>query len=239
MLPASSTSSGHLGAMTVADLMTRETVTVTPGTPFKEVVQALEAHHISAVPVVADGEIVGIVSEADLLPKEERMVRRFGPLLEGPKHRRSRVKAEGATAAEVMTTSVVAVSPQASVAEAARLMDRHTVKRLPVVEGGRLVGIVSRADLLRVFLIDDEEVRRRIVDGIVTGFPLLEPNDVDVTVSAGVVSLRGRLERRTDVDILERLVAAMEPVVRVDNALTYQLDDRKPLSEGGKRFERP
>ena len=239
MLPASTSSPRRRGEITVADLMTRAVVTVAPETAFKDVVQTLEDRHISAVPVVAAGDVVGIVSEADLLPKEERLVRRFGPLLEGPSHRRSRVKGAGTTAGEVMTSPVLTIGPQASVAEAARLMDRHAVKRLPVVEEGRLVGIVSRADLLKVFLVDDEEIRRRVADEIVGDLLLLEPGDVDVTVSAGIVSLGGRVERRTDVEILERLVAAMGPVVRVDNALTYQLDDRTRLSEGGKRFERP
>jgi CBS domain-containing protein len=223
----------------VADLMTRDVVTVVPGTPFKDVVQTLIDHHISAVPVSADGDVVGIVSEADLLPKEERMNRRFGPLLEGPRHRRSRVKGAATTASDVMTSPVVTISSQATLAEAARLMEKHAVKRLPVVDDGRLVGIVSRADILRVFLVDDEELRRRVVDEIVSGFLLLEPDVVDVTVSAGVVSLSGQLERRSDVEILERLVTAMESVVRVDSRLTYQLDDNKRLSEGGKRFERP
>ena len=218
--------------------MSREVVTVGPSTDFKDIVQTLEDHHISAVPVVDEGGVVGIVSEADLLPKEERLERRFGPLLEGPHHRRSRVKGEGATAAEVMTSRVVTISPAASVEEAARLMDRHSVKRLPVVEGGRLVGIVSRADLLRVFLVDDERLRRRIVDDLVVGILVLEPDAVDIAVSQGVVTLRGRLERRSEVEILERLVRATNSVVQVENELTYDLDDRRPLPAGGKPFER-
>ena len=226
-------------AAAVADLMTRDVVTVAPETPFKEVVQTLENHHISAVPVVTDGRIVGIVSEADLLPKEERLVRRFGPLLEGPRHRKSRVKGAGTLAAEVMTSPVVTVAPQTALCVAARLMDRHSVKRLPVIEEGRLVGIISRADLLTVFLVDDEAARRHIVDDLVVGFLLLEPDAVDVGVTEGVVTLRGRLERRSDVELLARLVGTLDSVVSVHNELTYDLDDRGPLSEGGRRFERP
>jgi CBS-domain-containing membrane protein len=143
----------------IRDVMTHEVVTVDEHTPFKEITQLLTDCRIGAVPVLdSEARVVGVVSEADLLLKEEYPQ---GPptgwLLEGHRRRATRAKATGATAVELMTAPAITIRPDASLAEAARLLHRHQIKRLPVLDpAGPLVGIVSRADLLKVFLCSDD-----------------------------------------------------------------------------------
>ena len=176
---------------------------------------------VSALPVLESGNrVVGVVSEADLLAKEEfrgdvpDLYTRLWRLAE-------LVKAGAVTAEELMTGPAITVAPQASLARAARIMARNKVKRLPVVdEDGVLKGIVSRSDLLKVFLRDDEdiaeEVRREVV-GLLFPAP---PEPVRVEVHDGVVKLTGRIRDTTLVPVAARLSHAVEGVVDVDCALT-------------------
>jgi CBS domain-containing protein len=145
----------------VRDVMTTEVVTVQPWTPFREIVTRLAEHRISAVPVLdAEGNVLGVVTEADLLLKQEHSDLEFNlPLAWSRRRRLEREKAAAIVAGELMTTPAVTVSPTATVTEAARRMHTAGVKRLPVVnDAGRLVGIVSRADLLKVFTRSDEAI---------------------------------------------------------------------------------
>lgn len=226
-----------LGSTTVADVMTRDVISVTPETGYKEIVRLLGDHHISAVPVVEDGRVVGIVSEADLLLKEEGVTTRLVHLLEGMHRRERRLKAEGSTAAELMTSPAVTVFPEAHLPKAARLLDAHHIKRLPVVDGDKLVGICSRADLLKVFLAKDEDIRRSVLEGVVAGWMWLDPSTIDVAVEDGVVALRGELDRRSEAEILVRVTSTLESVVRVNDQLTWRFDDRHEPPSGGARFE--
>jgi CBS domain-containing protein len=226
-----------LGSTRVAEVMTRDVVTVGPQTGFKEIVRLFETHHISAVPVVERQRVVGIVSEADLLLKEEGVTTRLVHLVEGGQHRRRRLKAEGSTAAELMTAPAVTIVPEAFLPDAARLMDAYKVKRLPVVDGDTLVGICSRADLLRVFLSTDAEIKRRVLENVVEGWMWLDPATVDVSVRDGVVTLSGNLERRTDAEILVRLASTLESVVHVKDELTWKFDDHREPPSGGAHFE--
>jgi CBS domain-containing protein len=208
---------------TVGDVMTRRVVALAAGAMFKDIVRALETQRISAFPVVdRSKKVVGVVSEADLLRKEE-----FRPDGEdrtrGPAARPSARsdKAYAVTAAELMTSPPVTVGPEATLAGAARLMARHGVGRLPVVDAdGVLRGIVSRSDLLTVFLRPDqdiaEEIRREVVGG---RFP--EGMDsVHVEVHEGMVVLTGRVSDTSLVPLAERLVRSVEGVVDVRCALT-------------------
>ncbi|HZU16343.1 MAG TPA: CBS domain-containing protein [Candidatus Dormibacteraeota bacterium] len=207
----------------VSDVMTSPVVTVGPETGFKEIVVRLRQHGISAVPVAEPtGRVVGVVSEADLLLKEERAGteprRRF--------FRRGEGKAAGTTAAELMTAPAVTVEPQAPIWEAARLMHHHGVKRLPVVnEAGQLVGIVSRCDLLSVFVRDDEEIRHQIVEDLILRTLLLDPQPVEVEVHDGVVHLSGQVDRRSDAQLIARMSRQVDGVVEVRSRLTYRYDD--------------
>jgi CBS domain-containing protein len=215
----------------VDDVMTRRVATVQVGAPFKEVARLLAERKISAVPVLdGDGKLAGIVSEADLLRKEQYHEdamptrRRFGSRRE----RVFRAKARGDFAGDVMTTPAITVGPEASVVEAAKVMIERNVKRLPVVDfDGCLVGIVSRADLLWVFLRPDDEIAEEIRTEVFARVLLQEPT-YTVTVNNGIVMLSGRLDRRSAVEIAERLVRAVDGVVDVVNGLTYRVDDSGP-----------
>jgi CBS domain-containing protein len=126
-----------------------------------------------------------------------------------------------------MTVAVVAVSPDATVAEAARRMHTAKVKRLPVVDRtGRLLGIISRSDLLKVFDRSDQDIRREIVEDVIVGEFMMAPSRFFIDVTDGVVVLQGRVERRSLLPYLVRAVQGVEGVVRVENRLTYDLEDR-------------
>ncbi|MEU8363775.1 CBS domain-containing protein [Nonomuraea sp. NPDC048882] len=219
---------------TVADVMTDKVVAVSAATPFKEIAETLISGGISAVPVTDDdNHVLGVVSEADLLRKEEfrEQYYREGyrpPLRARLRHPKGRRKAEGDTAAELMTTPAVTVSPQASAVEAARLMDGHGVKRLAVVDyNGRLVGIVSRRDLVKLFLRGDEAIAAEVRDDVLDRSLWVDTGDVRVDVLQGVVTLSGRMERRTEAAIAVRMTGRVNGVVDVVDRLTWKTDDSK------------
>jgi CBS domain-containing protein len=212
----------------VQDVMTREVVTVGESAPFKKVAELLARHRISAVPVVdAAGRVLGVVSEADLLLKEglaEAGLR--APRFERHRHRVERTKAAGAFARELMTSPAVTIGLLATVGEAARLMHAYGVKRLPVVDTGVLVGIVTRGDLLRVYAWPDREIHDEVRDQVILREFMMDPARFVVRVEDGVVRLQGSCERRSLIPPLVRAVHGVEGVVRVDNRLAYDLDDR-------------
>jgi CBS-domain-containing membrane protein len=213
----------------VRDVMTREVVTVDEDTPFKEIAELLADCHISAVPVLdPDGRVVGIVSEADLLLKEENPQGTPGGWpFEGRRRRATRAKAAADTAVELMTAPAVTVGPDATVAEAARLLHRHLIKRLPVVDpAGPLVGIVSRADLLKVFLRADDDIAREVREEVLMLAMWVDPDSVTVKVRDGVVTLTGQLERRSLIPIAVSLVYGVDGVVDVVDRLGFEVDDR-------------
>lgn len=140
--------------MNVADVMTREVVTVGPKATVPEIARLMLEHHLSGVPVAEDGTLLGIVSERDLMRRGEIGTApahsRWAAFFASEQQDAARfVHTHGRTAADVMTSKVVTVTPRTPLGAAADLLDRHRVKRLPVVENGKLVGIVARADLLR------------------------------------------------------------------------------------------
>lgn len=213
---------------TVRELMTRDVATVGADTPYKAIADLLDARKISAVPVVdADRRVVGVVSEADLLAKIEfEGAAEPAPFFD--RNRKARAKAGGTTAGEVMTSPAVTITADESVTAAARVMDRKRVKRLPVVDGdGRLVGIVSRRDLLSVFVQTDEAIRAEVAEDVFRRILWIEPPLVAVDVEDGVVTLTGDLEQRSVVDIAVRLTTAVDGVVGVVNKLSYRVDDRR------------
>ncbi|MEU3459326.1 CBS domain-containing protein [Streptomyces sp. NPDC006733] len=206
---------------TVSDVMTETVVAVSRTAPFKEIVRTLEQWHVSAVPVLeGESRVVGVVSEADLLAKEE-FKDRDPSRLEQLRRLDDLVKAGAGTAEELMTAPAVTVHAGATLAEAARLMVRRNVKRLPVVdEVGRLTGVVSRSDLLKVFLREDEdiagEVRSEVIGHL---FPNERPT-IEIAVQEGVVTLTGSLPDTSLVPVVARLVRAVEGVVNVEIRLT-------------------
>lgn len=217
--------------LTVADVMTREVVTATPDTPFKQLEQLMAEHRISAIPVVdAEGVTVGVVSEADLLLKTEA---EEGGLGWSPGSRQRDSRAHAQTAGGLMSSPALTIDPDAPLAAAARLMRKGSVKRLPVVDSGRLVGIVSRADVLKSYLRSDAEILDDVVEGVIKGSMWLDPKTLDVEVDDGVVRMRGEVDRRSEVEILDRLALAVEGVVGVESSVSFRFDDRhvKPPTE--------
>jgi CBS domain-containing protein len=213
----------------VADVMTRDVVTVGPGTPFKRIVH-LVAEHIRSVPVVADdGRVLGLVSVTDLLRKEEFRAEPRPPWYRRLWHRSEAARAEGRIAADVMTSPVVTTRPDALVVEAARTMAAHRVTRLVVVdEDGWIAGIVSRGDLLRVFLRSDEEIREATLREIVPYAIWTDPHEIDVSVRDGVVTLSGRVERKQYVPIAVSLVWGIDGVVDVVDNLRFVYEHAPP-----------
>ncbi|MFF7654849.1 CBS domain-containing protein [Streptomyces sp. NPDC007983] len=201
----------------VSDVMTRTVVAVGRDARFKEVVQTLGQWQVSAVPVLeGEGRVIGVVSEADLLPKEE--LRDSDPdRFERMRRLPDLAKARAVTAEELMSTPAVTVHMDATLAEAARIMAVRRVKRLPVVDvEGALQGIVSRGDLLKVFLRADEdiaeEVRRTVVSDLFPGLG----HTIHVRVDEGVVTLSGQLGDTTLIPVAARLARTVEGVVDVE-----------------------
>jgi CBS-domain-containing membrane protein len=216
----------------VRNVMTHEVITIDEQAPFTEMVRLMAVHKVSALPVVNDdGRVVGIVSEADLLHKEEYQDQEDAwRWLETRRERAARAKASGRRAVEVMCTPVVTIDPEATVAEAARRLARHRIKRLPVVnQHGRLVGIVSRADLLRLYLRDHGAIHREIVDEVLLRALWIDPAAVLVTVDDGLVTLVGQVERQSLVPMIVHLTRTVPGVVDVVSQLTFKLEDERPL----------
>ncbi|MFC9329268.1 CBS domain-containing protein [Kitasatospora sp. NPDC057015] len=211
----------------VRDVMTQEVVTAGPDTSFKEIAGLFHRNDITAIPVVDDQRRpIGMVSEADLIRKEAVLPdpegRAPGRWLDA--HDRARAEAE--TAGGLMTSPAVTAHAGWTIPEAARAMDRHKVKRLPVVdEAGRLVGIVSRRDLLQVFLRHDAAIRQEIMHDVLGQTLWLAPDDVQVGVQDGIVTLTGRLPRRSLIPIAEQLCRAVDGVVAVHQTLDWIEDD--------------
>ncbi|WP_439680860.1 CBS domain-containing protein [Embleya sp. MST-111070] len=223
----------------IEDVMTRDVVTVGPDAEFRDIVAALHDRRISALPVVDDERrILGIVSEADLLRAQVEQAEDTH-LLPGLRRLANRhTKGEGHTAHELMTTPVVSVEPVAGTLRAARLMDRHHVKRLPVVDAdGRLIGILSRCDLLRTFLRPDEDIRTEIEHDVLRSALWLEPGTIAVDVRNAVVCLSGAVDNRSLIDIVLRLCRAVDGVESVTHTLTFDFDDSH-IRPGPAHFSR-
>jgi CBS domain-containing protein len=208
---------------TVKDVMSALPVWVSETTSFREIATRLRDCRVSAFPVLDEhGKVTGVVSEADLLVKEAMLAEPGGiwGLLGGLVHRAAWAKARGITAADLMTSPAVTIDPDATVERAAKLMYDRKVKRLPVVDqGGRLVGIISRTDILAVFDRTDAEIREEIMTQVIAG--RAEPSYYSVIVKDGVVTLEGNPET---VAIGHELVARtrhVQGVVGVRDRLVY------------------
>ncbi|WP_084612427.1 CBS domain-containing protein [Thermocrispum municipale] len=216
-----------MSKVTVADVMTTDVVTVPPTAPFKEVARVLVSRGISAVPVVdEESTLLGVVSEADLLVKESGIRRKMPSMLAGTKLWRKWVKARATTAGEVMTPTVKSIEPTASLDQAARRLTDEGLRRLFVVDHGRLVGVLARRDALRAFLTGDEELADNIRTHVLRDALWLDPKDIVVSVQDGVVTLSGTVERRSDAQLAETVTARTPGVVEVHNELVFRIDDR-------------
>jgi CBS-domain-containing membrane protein len=218
---------------TVDDVMTQAVVSVDQAASYRSMVDLLIERRISAAPVVdAFQRVSGVVSEADLLRKIEYAGDEEPRLFDGRRRRGERDKALASTAAGLMSTPAVTVLRGTPIAAAARQMDSEKVKRLPVVDDlGRLVGIVTRGDLLKVHLRPDDDihadVRATVVDALAG-----RVEDATVGVTDGVVTLNGRVDRATNAGQAVHLARQVPGVVSVIDKLTYELDDRSIIGTG-------
>ncbi|MFL5994934.1 MAG: CBS domain-containing protein [Streptomyces sp.] len=201
----------------VSDVMTHTVAAIGRKDTFKEMVRLMQDRKVSALPVLdGQGRVVGIVSEADLLPKEE--FRDSDPDRHTQLRRLSDLAKAGAlTAEELMTSPALTTRPDTTLAQAARTMARARIKRLPVVdEQGMLKGIVSRADLLKVFLRDDEDIAEEVRREVVAYLLPTPGSAIRADVHDGVVKLVGRVRDPALVPVAARLVRAVEGVVDTD-----------------------
>ncbi|MET8755347.1 CBS domain-containing protein [Streptomyces sp. NPDC004667] len=224
---------------TVSDVMTRQVIAFTPDAGFKEIAASMERWKVSAAPVIeGEGRVVGVVSEADLLPKEEFRDRRPG-MIEQMRRLGDTAKAGSVRAGELMTTPAVTIRPDATLRQAARLMAERHVKRLPVVDAdGTLKGIVSRADLLKVFLRPDEELAEDVRRDVVRLLFPVSHTRVEVAVTQGVVTLTGQVRDGQLIPVAARLAQAVEGVVDVRCRLGTVASARVPMPGAGEETTR-
>ncbi|NBM16927.1 CBS domain-containing protein [Streptomyces sp. GC420] len=214
---------------TVHDVMTQEVVTTRPDTPFKEIAALFHRNDVTAVPVVdAQNRPLGMVSEADLIRKQVVMPDEdrddYGRTLRW----KDQARAEAETAGGLMTSPAITAHPGWSIPQAARAMEKHHVKRLPVVdEVGRMIGIVSRRDLLQVFMRHDPAIREEIVHDVLGETLWLPEDSVQVHVHDGVVTLTGRVPRKSLIAVAERLCRSVDGVVSVHQTLDFTEDDTR------------
>jgi len=207
--------------MKVSDVMTRNVITVPRSASLKEAASVLVEHGISGVPVVDDGRVVGVFSERDLLFKEQGkpVDTHWLTWLTSPTAVADRPKLEAGTAGEAMTAPAITIDADANVSAAARHMLEAGVSRLPVLDHGTLSGIVTRADLVRVFARSDGEIAREITNEILVRTLWIKEDALEVSVRDGEVSLSGELRDTVDADLLRRLVAQVPGVVSVTTEL--------------------
>jgi CBS domain-containing protein len=201
----------------VVDLMTSELIVVNPDTPIREAANLMSVNRVSGLPVCDGGTVVGIITEADFLRLEV-----------------ARQEAEHPTPIErvgdVMTTDLVTIRPDRLVTDAARVMVINDVNRLPVVdEGDMLLGIISRMDVVGAFARPDEVIEDEIREDLLRRVLFVDPETIDVAVAEGVVSFAGEIGTLTEAEMLDELVLRLPGVVRVDNGLTWRVDD-SPVS---------
>jgi CBS domain-containing protein len=216
--------------MRVSDVMTVDVATTTAATPLREAAQLLVERGISGMPVVAgDGSVIGVVSEADVLAKERRAPENGRSAVSRLLHQAPAGEAKhGAQCVgDAMSAPPITALPFASVAAAAGLMLDEGVNRLPVVDGsGRLLGIVTRADLVRAFARSDAQIEAEVRDQVAFQLALEgDVNVIEVAVTDGEVELRGALRRRSDAEVLPRLVRLIPGVVEVRSEVTWVEDD--------------
>lgn len=208
----------------VENLMTTPAISVPPTMPLKEIAALLLNRGISGVPVVEDGEVVGVVSEADVVRVEGAHAMQPGRRLGRSE---SKETTTPATAGDVMTTPAVTSAPWRSAASAAALMTEKGVKRLPVIRNGELVGIVTRSDLVRAFARNDEAIAREIREEILRRSFWIEPEDVTVVVERGDVTLTGEVPSELEVETLPRAVARVPGVIAVRSELQAGVQARR------------
>jgi CBS domain-containing protein len=217
----------------IETIMTRKVLSVRPETPLKDVARLLSENHISGLPVCdADGAVLGVVSEADILRKEEGIPAGVGGRFAWLFRRRGGEldKVAARTAGEAMTAPAVTGRPIQQVSDAARVMIEHRINRLPVVNAGRLVGIVTRADLIRAFHRSDDEIAEEIRREVLHDALWVVPEALELMVVDGIVTLRGTVDTRYDAEAAARLVRRVPGVIDARVELQCCRDEPERIS---------
>jgi CBS domain-containing protein len=223
------------GIMKVRDIMNTNVFTAHADMPLKQVATRMLEYGISGMPIVdGEGRVVGVLSETDILFKERTAPVREG-LVDCLVHYGEdppAAKLNARTAGQAMTSPAVTITPRRSVAEAAELMLDLGIDLLPVVDAGELVGIVTRADLVRAIIRSDEENEREILRDVIVKTLWVSPDRVTVRVDGGQVTLEGRVDSQAEADVILKFVEAVPGVVSIEPKLTW------PLEKGARRNER-
>lgn len=219
--------------MRVVDLMAADVISVRRDTSLRDAARLMVEKEISGLPVTDEGgNLVGVISEGDFLRKEVDRGDLLGTGLLGALFDNRDSLAEAETVGEVMSEQVFTVSPDATLVEAARTMTTHAVKRLPVVtREGKLVGVISRRDVVAAYTRPDELIEDEIREDIVRRLLFLDPALLDVVVEGGVVRVTGELPTRTDVRLLEAMVQRTDGVIRAELEVTWKVDDTQVGNE--------
>jgi len=205
--------------MHVRDLMTTDVVAVAAETSTRDAARMMFRYRVSGLPVVdAEDHVLGIITEGDFLAMELERVDN-GRALD--------------SVGEVMSHSVLSVSPDLEVMEAARYMHGHSVKRVLVVEEGKMVGILSRFDIVAAFTRPDDLIEDEIREDLIRRVLFVDPETVDVRVSNGVVTLVGTIGTRTEARLVEELAIRLDGVVGVENKLDWRIDDTSSDADEG------
>jgi len=224
--------------MKIKQLMTPEPIAIGAETPLRDVAAILSERRISGLPVIGERlEVLGVVSEADIVTKEQGPEPARRRLFGWPRVDRALARKLAArTAGEAMSAPAMTIEASRSVTEAARLLASHGIKRLPVVdEEGTLVGIVTRADLVKAFARSDDEIEEEIrEEGVLRALWIEDPR-LEIRVQRGEVRLAGTLQNRSDVELLQRFAARVPGVVSVDSTLRWDWDDQKGSPETEQR----
>jgi CBS domain-containing protein len=206
----------------VRNVMATRVVAVRKNASFKEMIVRMRRSGISALPVIDDdGGVIGVVSQADMLDKEADLATSDGPLASVLRFGDNE-KAAGVTAAELMTSPPVTAGPDTPLAEAARLMRDHRVKRLPVINAtGRLIGVVSRGDVLSVFARPDADIQREAAEEMIAESFVTDSRGLGITVHDGIVTLTGRPETPQAGRDLVEAVLHIDGVIAVRDQLSH------------------
>jgi CBS domain-containing protein len=227
----------------VREVMTHRVATLRPTDSLHEAAQRLAHNHVSGAPVVVDGKVEGMVSESDIIHAVTPSVPRDRgasvlDLLSVIGRARPRDSEHGKTVAEIMSPLVIQVSSEASIWKAASVMERRGVKRLPVVdENGYLLGIVSRADLVRAIAKEDAEIAADVIEAIrVLGEETID--GLEVEVAEGVAAIAGVADRKSTGQLATKLAARTPGVVEVLDRMTFEIDDTRIKADSYDRDPR-
>jgi CBS domain-containing protein len=201
--------------MDVIDVMTRDVVSVTPDTSVREAALLMISNRISGLPVTEDDVVVGVISETDYVAEDSSRTW-VSRVLFGQE---DGMRVEKVS--ELMSRDPVTIPVTATVQEAARLMTRHDVNRLPVVDRGRMVGILTRSDVIRAYVHSDEDIAGDA--GLMIAVLPAPMSSVQVSVEDGVVTLTGEVETSAEARLVARMVEGVEGVAKVDNRIVWEV----------------